>query len=203
MKGFHAMIDAIDASEARDILESPDLIAIGVRADDVRRQMHGGRTTFVRVFQIHVGAPAASLPTRLSAGEFRIVGRPSSVDLAVGAVGAAVALAGGVPVTGFTLADLQALAGSILRLGLHHAPCRWSCRDRRGPGGSARFRILRRDRAGARLWSCVESADRGGSRPGSRCRCRACARTAGCCRRVQGVCAAPSHHVDLRSVDRV
>jgi aminodeoxyfutalosine synthase len=106
------MIDAIDASEARHILESPDLIAIGVRADDVRRQMHDGRTTFVRVFQIHVDAPPVSLPTRLSAGEFRIVGGPSSLDLAVSAVRAAAALAGGVPVTGFTLADLQSLAGA-------------------------------------------------------------------------------------------
>lgn len=103
---------AIDASEARQILESPDLIAIGVRADDVRRQMHGARTTFVRVFEVHVDAPPAVLPGRLSAGEFRIVGRPASVDGAISAVRSVATLAGGVPVTGFSLADLLELTGT-------------------------------------------------------------------------------------------
>ncbi|MEN3339743.1 MAG: aminodeoxyfutalosine synthase [Acidobacteriota bacterium] len=106
------MVDAIDASEAQRILESPDLIAIGVRADDVRRAMHGTRTTFVRVYEIHVDAVPASLPARVSAGEFRIVGRPMSADAAVTAVRAAVTLAGSVPVTGFSLADLRAVAGA-------------------------------------------------------------------------------------------
>src|SRR4051812_30379422 len=124
MKGCQAMVVAIDAPEARQILENPDLIAIGVRADDVRRQMHAGRTTFVRVFEIHVDAPPATLPNRLSAGEFRIVGRPSSLDAAITAVRAAAMLAGDVPVTGFSLADLQELAGTSFATacsGLHDA----------------------------------------------------------------------------------
>ena len=111
-KVFNAMAVAIDASEARQILESPDLIAIGVRADDVRRQMHGGRTTFVRVFEIHVDAPPAALPGRLSAGEFRIVGYPSSIDIAITAVRSVATLAGDVPVTGFSLANLRELTGT-------------------------------------------------------------------------------------------
>src|SRR4051794_4461346 len=106
------MVVAIDVSEARQILESPDLIAIGVRADDVRRQMHGGRTTFVRVFEIHVDAPPATLPSRLSAGEFRIVGCPSSLDAAIGIVRSAATFAGDVLVTGFSLADLHEVAGT-------------------------------------------------------------------------------------------
>src|SRR4051794_7169417 len=106
------MAVAIDASEARQILESPDLIAIGVRADDARRQMHGARTTFVRVFEIHVDAPPAVLPGRLSAGEFRIVGRPASLERAISAVRSVATLAGGVPVTGFSLADLLELTGT-------------------------------------------------------------------------------------------
>jgi aminodeoxyfutalosine synthase len=101
----------MDDGEARVLLKSPDLIAIGARADTVRQQLHGARTTFVRVFEIHVDAPPASLPARVSAGEFRIVGRPSSLDAAVAAVHAAMALAGGVPVTGFSLADLPGIDG--------------------------------------------------------------------------------------------
>jgi CofH/MqnC C-terminal region len=107
-------MDAIDVVEAQHILDSPDLIRIGVRADEVRRQMHGSRTTFVRVFEIHVDAVPAALPDRVSAGEFRIVGTPASVDAAVAAVRAVAGLAGNVPVTGFSLADLRALGDASL-----------------------------------------------------------------------------------------
>lgn len=97
--------------EAQEILEGRDLIAIAVRGDEVRRRLHGARTTFVRVFEIHVEAPPPALPPRTSAGELRIVGQPQSADTAIGAVRAAAALADGVPVTGFSLADLLSFAG--------------------------------------------------------------------------------------------
>jgi len=96
----------ISEIEAQEILESRDLIAIGVRGDEVRRRLHAAKTTFVRVFEVRVEAPPAALPSRTSAGEVRIVGRPPSLDAAVAAVRAAIALAAGVPVTGFSLADL-------------------------------------------------------------------------------------------------
>jgi aminodeoxyfutalosine synthase len=102
----------ISQSDVQEMLESRDLIAIGVRADDVRRRLHGLKTTFVRVFEYHVDAPPASLPAGTAAGEFRIVGRPASLDAAAAAVGAAVRLAGAVPVTGFSLSDLLALDGA-------------------------------------------------------------------------------------------
>ena len=93
----------------QQLLETPDLIAVGVAGDDVRRRMHGTKTTFVRVFEVHVDAPPQALPPRTSAGEFRIVGRPSSTERARDAVRVAVSIAGDVPVTGFSLADLVAL----------------------------------------------------------------------------------------------
>lgn len=92
---------------AQEILDTPDLIAVGVTGDDVRRRMHGASTTFVRVFEIHVDAVPQALPPRTDAGEFRIVGRPASIDLAVAAVRAAGAL--GDPVTGFSVDDLLPL----------------------------------------------------------------------------------------------
>lgn len=104
-------------TEARALLSTPDLIAVGVQGDDVRRRMHGARTTFLRVFEVHVDAPVATLPPRVSAGEFRIVGKPSAVDAAVNAVNAAAALANGVAVSGFSLAHLWALAPSLDELG--------------------------------------------------------------------------------------
>ena len=92
---------------AHQLLSTPDLIAVGVQGDDVRRRMHGMRTTFVRVFEVHVDAPPSAMPARLAAGEIRIVGRPAAADAAVAVVGAAAALANGrTRVAGFSLADL-------------------------------------------------------------------------------------------------
>lgn len=116
------------ANDPRAILSSPDLIAVGAQGDDVRRAMHGARTTFVRVFEIHVDAIPASAPQGLAAGEVRLVGRPADEGAAVAAVAAAAAIAGGVPLTGFSLADLrrfsphaealQALCGMLRSAGL-------------------------------------------------------------------------------------
>jgi hypothetical protein len=92
------------------ILTTRDLIAVGVQGDDVRRRMHGARTTFVRVFEIHVDAPAPVRPDNFAAGEIRIAGRPENEAAAAAAVKAAAAIANGIPVSGFSLADLQALA---------------------------------------------------------------------------------------------
>jgi len=92
------------------ILTTRDLIAVGVQGDDVRRRMHGARTTFVRVFEIHVGAAVSTRPENFAAGEIRIVGRPENEAAATAAVKAAAAIASGTPVSGFSLADLSAIA---------------------------------------------------------------------------------------------
>jgi CofH/MqnC C-terminal region len=105
-------MEMISEIEAKELLDSKDLIAVGMRADDVRRRLRGTQTTFVRVFEIHVDAASTSLPARTSAGEFRIVGSPRSLDAAVAAVRAGRGLAGSIPLTGFSLADLVALDGS-------------------------------------------------------------------------------------------
>src|SRR4051794_15570702 len=103
------MLNAIDAPEAYRILESPNLLEIGVRADEVRRQIHGTRTTFVRLVEVHMDLVPAAIPENSTAGELRIVGRPASADAAIAAVRSASQLAGAVPVTGFALTDLMEL----------------------------------------------------------------------------------------------
>ena len=102
----------ISETEAQQLLDSKDLIAIGMKADEVRRKLHGARTTFVRVFEIHVNALVTSLPPRTSAGEFRIVGSPRSLAEAIAAVRSARSLSGAFPVSGFSLADLSKLDGA-------------------------------------------------------------------------------------------
>jgi CofH/MqnC C-terminal region len=104
----------ITDADAQLMLDTPDLITVGAIADDVRRRLHGSRVTFLRVFELHVDALPKALPARTLAGELRIVGKPGSLEAAVAAVEAAVALAGSSPVTGFSLADLGSLGGGAL-----------------------------------------------------------------------------------------
>jgi aminodeoxyfutalosine synthase len=95
--------------EAEELAGSHDLVSIGMLADEARRRRHGGRTTFVRVFEVGLDAPLpSSVPPH--AGEVRLVGKPDSVAGAEAAVRAVAAVAGGRPLTGFALDDLRALA---------------------------------------------------------------------------------------------
>ena len=104
-------------SDQELLAASHDLISVGMVADEIRRQRHGVRTTFVRVADVSsdVGAPIAWPP---AAGEVRIAGVPVSRAAAIERVRQVVSAAGGVPVSGFSLADLEALsaqAGVTLR----------------------------------------------------------------------------------------
>jgi hypothetical protein len=126
----------MEAMIAQQILDTPDLIAVGVAGDEVRRRMHGAMTTFVRVLEMHVDAPLTALPPRTHAGEIRIVGKPSTLDAAETAVRAAVNLTDGIPVTGFSLFDLQGLTESLTAVckrlrragldGVTHVPIDWT-----------------------------------------------------------------------------
>ena len=104
----------ISIDEAEAILADRNLIAVGARGDDERRRRHGSRTTFVRVFEVHIDAMPAALPASASAGEIRVTGKPASVASAVASVTAARALAGAIPVSAYSLADLLDLAGGDL-----------------------------------------------------------------------------------------
>ena len=95
-------------------LAGPDIIAIGAAADDVRRRIHGARTTFVRVFDVHVNAMdaiPANCPSTLTAGEFRITGGAATLEEAVDAVRRVKVLAGRIPVSGFALQDFSRFEG--------------------------------------------------------------------------------------------
>ena len=86
-----------------------DIIALGMRADEVRRRWHGTRTTFVRVAIVPAESTGAlSFPP--AAGEIRIVGTPPSRSAAIERVGDVASRANGVPVSAFSLADLEGLA---------------------------------------------------------------------------------------------
>jgi aminodeoxyfutalosine synthase len=105
---------AISIEDAAAILADRNVIAVGARGDDERRRRHGAKTTFVRVFEVHTDSVPASLPVGVTAGEIRIIGNPSSVAAAVASVQSARAVAGSIPLTAYSVADLLALAGGNL-----------------------------------------------------------------------------------------
>lgn len=98
-------------AEVDSLLGSSNLLEIGQRADQARQARHGNRSTYVTVFEVRVDSDEpAALEIPEQAKEVRLVGRPRSIDDAEAAVVAAKAAAGDRALTGFSLADLVAVA---------------------------------------------------------------------------------------------
>ncbi len=108
--------DSVTPADAQLLMESRDLIAVGMMADEVRRRLHGLRTTFVRVFEVHVDAAPGSLPASLTAGEIRIVGRPDSLDAALSLVSSVRKTAEKTFLSGFSLTHLSTLGVPLREL---------------------------------------------------------------------------------------
>ncbi len=107
--------EAPAAPDRSPLAASKDLLTLGMAADTVLRRRHGDAVTFSRVAEIPVErAAAGAVAWEGTPGELRIIGRPADLDGVVAAVEAAVAAAGAIPVTGFSLADLHEAAGGAL-----------------------------------------------------------------------------------------
>src|SRR5262249_25474905 len=94
-----------------------DIIDLGMRGDAVRRRLHGVATTFVRVADV-AARPDEPGAWPAAAGEIRILGAPADRAAAVARVVDVLQRAGDVPVSAFSLADLEQLAtrdGATLR----------------------------------------------------------------------------------------
>jgi len=91
------------------LAEQTDILSLGMQADAVRREKHGNKTTFLRPAVVDA-APGAPLTWPVAAGEIRILGVPASRAAAIARVREVAAAAKGVPVAGFSLADLEVLA---------------------------------------------------------------------------------------------
>jgi hypothetical protein len=96
--------------DLQSLAASYDIIHIGMVSDEVRRARHGRRTTFVRVAEVPIAAAAADSPVPQAAGEIRITGTPTTRAAAVARVQAVAAGSRGIPVSGFSLADLEPIA---------------------------------------------------------------------------------------------
>lgn len=100
----------VSAAALSSLAASHDIISLGIAADEARRLRHGVKTTFVRVVNVDATPGAAvSIPPR--AGEIRIVGTPVSKSAALQRVNEVFAVTAGRPLSGYSLADLEELAG--------------------------------------------------------------------------------------------
>ena len=107
--------ERLSADDLQQLAATHDILSLGMLADEVRRRVHGTRVTFVRVACCAYDKPLAEA-VPLSAREVRLTGTPPSLEVALTAVHAAKAVAGDRVLSGFSLADLQALAeGHSLR----------------------------------------------------------------------------------------
>jgi hypothetical protein len=99
--------DALTHAEALRVCGCTDLVSVGLLGEAARKAHHGDRVTYNQVLTV-----ADSVPESVGeARELRLVGRPESFLTAARWVEAVVAVAGAVPVTGFSAAHLLALAG--------------------------------------------------------------------------------------------
>lgn len=99
---------AVTRAEAERVVGCPDLVSVGVLGAMARKAKHGARVTFGRVAIVDNGVAPAS---RGESGEVRVTGTPGSSEQAIGWTRLAAAFAGDVVLTGFSLADLAAVAG--------------------------------------------------------------------------------------------
>lgn len=102
--------DRLSPDEIRELSVSPDILAVGMLADALRRRLHGSRLTYLRVAACGWDR---SLGDGVSprAREIRITGVPDSLETAVNAVRGAKEVAGDRTVTGFSWRDLERLTG--------------------------------------------------------------------------------------------
>lgn len=100
---------SVSNAELTALAATHDIITLGMQADEARRARHGTRTTFVRVAEVEA-APGRPVEIPPAAGEVRIIGNPPSRQAALERTREVAAAAGRLPVSGFSLADLEQIA---------------------------------------------------------------------------------------------
>lgn len=90
--------------------ESTDILSLGMLADDARRARHGSIVTFVRVADVALPATGVIPAIPPGAREVRVATGTADVDAQVDGLRAVVQAAGAVPVSAYSLADLESSA---------------------------------------------------------------------------------------------
>ena len=98
---------------SRELVETPDILQVGMLADACRRRRHGARVTYVRVAPYPIDAVPAADATQ--ATEIRLTGSAASLSAAVTAIEAARQI--------FRRKDNLIFALQALRQGFSHLHC--------------------------------------------------------------------------------
>jgi aminodeoxyfutalosine synthase len=99
--------EALGDGDAEALAATTDILTLGMLADEVRRRKHGASTTYVRVADVALPLAGGPLTIPPAAREVRVIARAGSVAPALRALHDVVLAAGPVPVSAFSLADLQ------------------------------------------------------------------------------------------------
>jgi aminodeoxyfutalosine synthase len=104
--------ERLSQADCAAIHATSDVLSLGMAADEVRRRRHGSRMTFVRVADLELASLDPDTVTWPDgAGEVRLTGSLVDLPRVLDAVRrVAKAASGGVPVTGFSIADVEAIA---------------------------------------------------------------------------------------------
>jgi aminodeoxyfutalosine synthase len=102
--------EPLGAGDAAALAATTDILALGMMADEARRRRHGSATTYVRVADVTLPPAGGALRVPPAAREVRVIADASSVGTSMEALHGVVMAAGNVPVSAFSLADLQSRA---------------------------------------------------------------------------------------------
>ncbi len=105
--------EQLAAEEIHELAATPDILALGMMADTVRRQLHGTRVTYLRVWT--PGAGEVTAPAPPAARELRLGAAPELLADAVAAVAGARAIAGERLVSAFSWQDVSRFAAADSR----------------------------------------------------------------------------------------
>lgn len=99
--------DPLSREDAARLLDTKDLIAVGVLADETRRRLRGDRVTFLRVLEVPPEGPVP--PIAPDTGELRVTGLPPDSEQLLARIRQVVARAGNVPVSAGSLHEISGL----------------------------------------------------------------------------------------------
>jgi aminodeoxyfutalosine synthase len=102
--------EALGDADAAALAAATDILTLGMCADEARRRKHGADTTYVRVAEVILPLAGGTPSIPPAAREIRVSADVSSTAAALKALHDVVAAAGSVPVSAFSLADLQSHA---------------------------------------------------------------------------------------------
>jgi aminodeoxyfutalosine synthase len=102
--------EPLSAADVERLASTPDIIALGMLANTLRRKLHGTEVTYVRVADLKIENERELVPAVRSselAREIRIFQTPATLDAAIEVVAKARELAGSTPLSAFCLYELS------------------------------------------------------------------------------------------------